>query len=362
MPELGKFNNGGAYALLVDLATKKSAQAVFFSTFIILLSWSCQFFFLFQLQKFAWAQECPYELDYAKGWNDPTDLLCDLKKFPIKLDDGRLSYRQYTSVADLNYICEGELAEMGKGLLGEGHVCSAYDYVILITMRVHKSPFVITMTIFLFVNNVFSQVTGPFFLQATLLTKAPEFAQDPKKRFFAGAVLCVDMVMIVYTMYVGFFVVAVFSGDLKDYVLNSLALGFITEIDELILRNIAQVSASEAIVEVPFEPTVDPLSIYDRVKGGGQSIAQMIHRVSCSLVKWQLCQFFIALSVLNLKFEMLNEIGIDGFSIFTIGPFLVMFVLFGLPLLVAICAGSEEGESEEGNEESEGELMTSFLQ
>jgi len=108
--------------------------------------------------------------------------------------------------------------------------------------------------------------------------------------------------------------------------LNSLALGFITDIDEILISNIVNYFPDEAVVAVSFDPICNPMNLYDEMGGPFGSIAQKVIRAYGHLIRFHVLQLIIALPALNLNLELFASLGWDGFNVpfefFANGPFI----------------------------------------
>ena len=120
------------------------------------------------------------------------------------------------------------------------------------------------VALFVFHANVLATaITGSFMRQAMLSTTSPQIGRYRSLQVFAFILICIDLFMVTVTLKVGVFVIAVFSADPKDIVMNSLALGFITDLDEGLNKHIVNMFPDEATVPVDFAPATNPRHLYD---------------------------------------------------------------------------------------------------
>merc|ERR1712224_1018086 len=91
-------------------------------------------------------------------------------------------------------------------------------------------------------------------------------------------------------------------GRHKDIVLNSLALGFITDLDETFIKNVAPLFPADAATKIDFKPLTDPYYLYDSLKGRGLAgkLANAVHVVVLTLVRFQILPLILALPVYKI--------------------------------------------------------------
>jgi hypothetical protein len=358
--ELNKYSNGGCYAVMVDIATGKGCKDVF-ATFVkcFLFSILVQLILLKMLEGSFSTQACAYKQDLARGW-DASPALCDYKSFPLLaaptgvFGSATWSVGNYASEEKfLEMVCDPSQLEDFKD--GATAACDEFDHVRKFQVRMGDvalpksfSPctkalifkdekdtidcsqalldpqdvknkqlsWLIFLAMFLFIKKVVgTTVCGSILQYAMLLMKSPK-GSIPVRLVVLFLVL--EHVQIVaYTIKTGIMAIGVFSGTPLEVIMYTLALTFITSIDELVILDTAKLFSADAIVKVSFDPTGDPSKVYDGVSGPQGVIAQYIHKAFCFLVRFNLLPLLLLLLPLNFYYDKLYPI--SGFDVYNAG-------------------------------------------
>jgi hypothetical protein len=342
LTEIPKYESGGCYAVLLDLAAKKPPKTVMITlVFSFIVPLCAQYFFLKELKDFTWSKDgdCPYKQDFSRGWNDP-DPPCSFKNYKWMLGGEFYTYSYASEQEFKEAECsQGEKEDQADKPLDEIR-CESWDAGVLLITRFmdKKMKWLVPVALFLFISNVLgSSISGSFMKQAMLVTTSPQITGSPGLKVFAFLLIAIDLWIVAFTFKIGVFVIGVFSGDAQNIVLNSLALGFITDLDEMLNKNIANIFPAEAKSKIDFTPPTEPISLYDSLRKGGclGRMANALHVAVCYLMRFHLMPVLLLLPTLIFGLQ-LGEPYVDSYLIFKYSGYFLIALLFAGPLAVAL--------------------------